>query len=89
VLFNKAAHSAFGYSSEEFASMRMGKIDLLRAEAEVAAVAEKVLDGESIAFGSRFLTKRHDLRDVFVMAQSINVGGEVRILALCMDITDR
>lgn len=89
VLFNEAILSIVGYSYDEFAAMRMGKMDLLRTEDDIAAMVQRMLTGESIAFETRLLTKQHDLRDVFVSAQCIRVGGDVRVLSLCMDITDR
>lgn len=87
--FNRTAHTQLGYSREEFALLRMQDYDAIATPEEIKARIGNIINTVSGDFETCHRTKKGDLRNVLVMAQTIEIKTKPFLHCIFYDITDR
>ncbi len=85
--FNETANQQLGYERDEFSKLRISDINPVESPADNKARFEKVMKDGKDEFEIQHKTKRGDIRDVFVIIQSIELSGQTFFHAIWRDIT--
>ncbi len=89
VYANEMACRSFGYTREEFLGMNLRQL-LVPAEAElVDARAQEMREKSTVSFESVNIRKDGSLMPVEVRASAIDSGGEIFIISIVRDVTER
>jgi len=88
VEFNDEANLQLGYTREEFKKLRVADIDPVETSAEIKESFDKVLQVGKDQFEVKHTTKQGDVRDVLVIVQRIELGGEIFFHTIWRDITE-
>jgi PAS domain S-box-containing protein len=87
--FNSAAHRQLGYSREEFASLRIFDVEAQETADDTRAhIAEVVRNGRA-DFETLQRTKQGELRNVYVTAQTVDIGEGQVYYCVWRDVTER
>jgi len=87
--FNDAAHRQLGYSREEFARLSIFDLEAAETPEETRARIRAVLREGKCDFETRQRTRRGDIRNVHVTAQTIRIQGRDVYHCIWRDITER
>lgn len=87
--FNETACHELGYSSEEFAKLRISDIDAIRSPEEIQAKINEVLYKGSAEFETMHKTKDGKIRDVLVITRVVDSLGNKVFQSIWQDITER
>ena len=87
--FNAAANRLLGYSSEEFAKLRVRDHEANAAPIDTIRHIARVLAEGRVEFESRYRTRDGGVRDVFVIAQSMDFSGRPALYWIVRDVTER
>ncbi len=87
--FNTVAHQRLGYTREEFAKLAIMDIEAKETAAETAAQIARVLKDGRVEFDTLHRTKQGKIRNIHVIAQTVNIAGEMIYQAIWQDITDQ
>jgi PAS domain S-box-containing protein len=89
LVFNEAAHKRLGYSREEFSRLRLADYEAGEsAEGEPGRLAQLAREGRS-CFETRHRTKAGEVRNVEVIAQTLELGPAKVLHCIYHDITAR
>ncbi len=89
VEFNDAICNILGYSREEFAKLKVPDYDANEDIEDTKIHIDKVLKEGRNDFETKFLTKNGEIKDIYVIAKVINLGGKTYLQSICRDITER
>jgi PAS domain S-box-containing protein len=87
--FNEAAHSALGYSREEFALLHLSDIDPFQSPEEIKKSMKEVLKRGEAEFEVKHRTKKGEARDVHVLTRVLSLSGRKVFQTIWHDITER
>ncbi|MDB5173103.1 MAG: putative Response regulator/sensory box histidine kinase, partial [Phycisphaerales bacterium] len=86
---NRAACQSLGYTREELLQLGVFDIDLNVTSAGVPALWERIRDGAAITIDGMHRRRDGSTFPVEVRLAAIETGGEVMVLALARDVTER
>ncbi len=89
VEFNDAICEILGYSREEFVKLKVPEYDANENIEDTKIHVDKILREGRNDFETKFLTKNGEIKDIYVIAKVINLGGKTYFQSICRDITDR
>ncbi|MBI5848915.1 MAG: PAS domain S-box protein [Nitrospirae bacterium] len=89
VSFNDAVCEQLGYTREEFSTLQIADIDPVESQADISLRFEKVFRDGKDRFEVKHRTKQGDIRDVFVIIQTLELSGQMFFHTIWQDITDR
>ena len=89
VEFNDAICEILGYSREEFVKLKVPEYDANENIEDTKIHVDKILREGRNDFETKFLTKNGEIKDIYVIAKVINLGGKTYFQAICRDITNR
>ena len=87
--FNPAAARMLGYSSEEFGRLRVREHEANAAPMDTIRHIARVLAEGQVEFETRYRSNDGGIRDVQILAQTIEFGGRPALYWIVRDITDR
>lgn len=87
--FNTAAHDGLGYTSEEFAGLRVADIQAEYSPEQIAANTRSILLSEEVCLETRHRHKNGTLRDVALTLRPLTLNGRPLVSAVWRDITDQ
>jgi len=87
--FNPAAARLLGYGSEEFGRLRVREHEANAAAMDSVRNIARVLAEGRVEFETRYRTHNNSVRDVQVLAQTIEFGGRPALYWIVRDITER
>jgi two-component system, cell cycle sensor histidine kinase and response regulator CckA len=87
--FNDRACRQLGYTREEFGGLRIADIEAVETAEEFMASLENPAKQKRSEFESKHRTKNGELRDVYVMTQTMNLAGRLMYHAIWRDVTER
>ncbi len=87
--FNAAANRLLGYSAEEFGRLRVRDHEANPAPIDTIRHIARVLAEGRVEFESRYRTRDGNVRDVFVIAQSMDFSGRPALYWIVRDVTER
>lgn len=88
VEFNDAACRQLGYTSDEFAKLRVSDYEAMKKPEEIEKHIKKLLLEMSDEFETKHRTKTGEIRDVIVSAQVIEIQGRPYIYYIHRDVTE-
>ena len=86
---NEQAARQLGYTPEEFTRSGVADFEAMQTREETRLQIEKVLSEGRSQFETRQRNKWGEVRDVFVSAQVIELGGRKVIHCIFLDVTER
>jgi len=86
---NEAVCYAFGYSLEEFCTMKVGDFDLELNDAAWPEFAESLREKKSLSFETRFKKKDGQVFPVEITANTLTFDGKNNYFAYAKDISER
>jgi PAS domain S-box-containing protein len=86
---NETAHKQLGYTREEFAALRISDYEVLEKPEETARHMQKVIREGNDDFETLHRTKSGEIRDVRVLAKTIQLSDRGLFYAIFQDITER
>jgi PAS domain S-box-containing protein len=90
VNFNDAAAINLGYTSEEFAGLKIADIDLSLNREEILHIVQTLAQqNEGIEFETQHHTKSGEIRDVLVRGQQLVLNNRTLVYGVWLDITER
>ena len=89
VEFNDVICEILGYSREEFVKLKVPEYDANENIEDTKIHVDKILREGRNDFETKFLTKNGEIKDIYVIAKVINLGGKTYFQSICRDITDR
>ncbi|MHA2180531.1 MAG: MASE3 domain-containing protein [Promethearchaeota archaeon] len=89
VEFNEAVCKMLGYTREEFELLKINDYDLVENPSETKVHIEKVLKEGRDDFETKFITKKGDILDIYVIAKVIKLSGKTYFQSIFRDITER
>ena len=87
--FNDQVCLQLGYTREEFSRLLVSDIDYVEKPEDVQARIGKVISEGRGDFETLQITKQGEIRNVFVIAQYIDIGGKKFYHCIWRDITDQ
>jgi len=87
--FNDSAHRQLGYSREEFAQLRLSDLDPVETAEEIHGKIGKILEAGKAEFDVRHRTKQGEIRDVYIINQSMMLTGRPVVYTIWHDVTER
>jgi PAS domain S-box-containing protein/putative nucleotidyltransferase with HDIG domain len=87
--FNTVAHLQLGYSREEFGELDLTQIEASESPEETKQHIEAVLCNGKEEFYTVQRTKEGELRNIYVIAQTANAGGNIVYQCIWQDVTER
>ncbi len=85
--FNRTAHVQLGYSQDEFCRLHIKDIDVTASQEELLDKIKNVTNRGSDEFDVKHRAKDGQLRDVHVIAQSLNLSGRTVFHSIWRDFT--
>ena len=89
VEFNDVICDILGYSREEFAKLTIPEYDANEDPEDTKIHVNKILREGRDDFETKFLTKNREIKDIYVIAKVIKLGGKNYFQSICRDITER
>jgi len=89
VEFNDVICDILGYSREEFAKLTIPEYDANENPEDTKIHVNKILREGRDDFETKFLTKNREIKDIYVIAKVIKLGGKNYFQSICRDITER
>jgi len=89
VEFNDVICDILGYSREEFAKLTIPEYDANEDPEDTKIHVNKILREGRDDFETKFLTKNRKIKDIYVIAKVIKLGGKNYFQSICRDITER
>jgi len=86
---NERAVEVFGYSREEFLSMRPRDIDSSLTEDQIKDLIKQMMGGTRRVFETEHTTKKGDKFPVEISSSLVTYDGKPAILSIARDITER
>lgn len=87
--FNAAAHRQLGYSADAFARMRIREHEAHPAPLDTIRHLARVVAEGRVEFDTRYRHQDGTVRDVMVIAQTIDFAGRAALYWVVRDITER
>ena len=87
--FNTAAHAGLGYTSEEFAGLRVADIQADLSPEQIAANTRTTLLGEEVFLETQHRHADGSLRDVALTLRPLTLNDRPLVSAVWRDITDQ
>ncbi|MGB5909597.1 MAG: MASE3 domain-containing protein [Promethearchaeia archaeon] len=86
--FNDVMCDLLGYSRKKFATMKINDYDVIEDEKVTKSHIQRVFRYGRDDFETKFRTKRGEIKDIYVSAKVIKLGGGKYIQSICRDITE-
>ncbi|MHA2431094.1 MAG: sensor histidine kinase [Promethearchaeota archaeon] len=86
--FNDVICDLLGYSRIEFATMKISDYDVIENEKVTKSHIQRVFRYGRDDFETKFRTKLGEIKDIYVSAKIIKLGGGKYIQSICRDITE-
>ena len=86
---NETAHKQLGYTSEEFAALRISDYEVLEKPEETARHMQKIIREGNDDFETLHRTKSGEIRNMYVWAKTIQLSDRGLFYAIFQDITER
>ncbi len=86
--FNEAICNLLSYTQEEFRRLKVPDYDASENPSDTRTHMEKVLKEGRDDFETKMLTKNGKIKDVYVIAKVIDLGGKTYIQSIWRDITE-
>ena len=86
--FNDVMCDLLGYSRKKFATMKINDYDIIENEKVTKSHIQRVFRYGRDDFETKFKTKSGEIKDIFVSAKVIKLGGGKYIQSICRDITE-
>jgi diguanylate cyclase (GGDEF)-like protein/PAS domain S-box-containing protein len=87
LIFNATVCRQLGYTTEEFATLRIADYEILESPQEVEAHIKRILRDGRDEFTTRHRTKQGEIRDVQVVVQTVLLDGKTVFQCVYHDIT--
>ncbi len=86
--FNDFMCELLGYSRKKFATMKINDYEAIEDEKITKSHIQRVFRYGRDDFETKFRTKHGDIKDIYVSAKVIKLGGGKYIQSICRDITE-
>jgi len=86
--FNDVMCDLLGYSRKEFATMKINEYDAIEDEKITKSHIQRIFRYGRDDFETKFKTKQGEIKDIYVTAKVIKLGGGNYIQSICRDITE-
>jgi len=86
--FNDVICDLLGYSRKEFATMKVNNYDVIEDEKITKSHIQRAFRFGRDDFETKFKTKHGEIKDIYVTAKVIKLGGRKYIQAIYRDITE-
>jgi PAS domain S-box-containing protein len=87
--FNDQAHQALGYTREEFDKLTLRDIDAFPNTEALLMRKDNILEKGTNTFEEKHRAKNGEIRDTYVSAKTVHIGGKTLALNIWQDITER
>ena len=87
--FNEEAHLQLGYSGEEFAKLRISDLHPIENQKEIQNKIDEILIKGKAEHEVKHKTKHGEIRDIYVITQTLVLSGKTVFHTIWRDITKR